>query len=424
MLGSNAFGAGTRLYFSRYRNANANTDQFFECFEEVSGISLATFKKKWMEQPGYARVTARTQYDAATQSLTVPLRQDLKDGEEPFPVPVSAALVNAQGRDMHGTCKIHLLSEREQSFTFSGLLEEPAFVSLKRNASFYGTFDDATADETFLQSQTLRDLNAFNRVEAFRKLTHRERFTQITAPGTPVSNSWLHVYRTIFHGAILPWALKAAMLRIDEQPLDRRYAAWFPELVRAREILMQAVSSRFHEDLAHAVHELRHAMKPEDALQVGIQKGELYGVLVDLLAVADTPAVHEILLDHLDHARTATERFRLLIALNRSSWKGRLELLEQTYRQGYGDVTGYANYLKVVALGTHPDLWHLVEKEKKRPGFDTAHLSVSRALLVAVATNTKRVWTEEGIDWIRRHVVDMASMNANIAAESSTPFNT
>lgn len=422
MLGSETFETATRLYFSRYRNTNANTDQFFKCFEEVSGISLATFKKKWLEQPGYARVTARTHYDSASRSLTVTLRQDLMDGQEPFPVPVSAALVNAQGRDMDGTCRILLLTEQEQSYTFGNLSEEPAFASLNRDASFYGTFQEATADAALLQRQALLDPNAFNRVEAFRKLTDRERLAQIAAPGTPVFYGWLHVYGTILRDANLPWGLKAAMLRIDEQPLDRHYAAWFPELVRARETLMQAVNSRFYEDLVHAIHGLRRSMKTGDSLQVGIQKRELYSVLVELLAVADTPAVHEILMRHLDQARTATERFRLLVALNRSSWKGRLELLEQTYHQWCGNVTGYANYLKVVALGTHSDLWHRVEREKNRPGFDPTHPTLSRALLVTVATNTKKVWTEKGIDWIRRHVVDMAPVNANIARRLLNTF--
>ncbi len=46
LLGNDRFKAGKCLYFSRYRNANANTDQFFECFEEVSGKSLELFKNE------------------------------------------------------------------------------------------------------------------------------------------------------------------------------------------------------------------------------------------------------------------------------------------------------------------------------------------------------------------------------------------
>lgn len=127
---------------------------------------------------------------------------------------------------------------------------------------------------------------------------------------------------------------------------------------------MQAVNSRFHEDLADALYKLCRSMTTEDSLQVGIQNRERYGVHVDFVNIGDTPAVHEVLLSHLHQARTATERFRLLVALNRSSWIGRLELLQQTYQPWCGDVTGYANYLKVVASGTHADLRHRVEMEK------------------------------------------------------------
>ncbi|MEJ5349066.1 MAG: M1 family metallopeptidase [Desulfosoma sp.] len=422
MLGSEAFDAGTRLYFSRYKNANANTDQFFQCLEEASGLSLKTFKKKWLEQPGYARVTAHTHHDPATQSFTVTLRQDLRDDQEPYPIPVAMALVNAQGQDMEGTSKILFLTRREQSFTLTGLTETPAFASLNRDASFYGTFQDTSADPQLLQRQALQDPNAFNRVEAFRQLTDLERVRLMTHPTSTVSDTWLNVFGKLLQNAALPWALKAAMLRIDEQPLDRRYAAWFSELVRAREALMKAVSSRFHEDLVCTFQEVQSILNPQDPLPVGIQKRELFGVLVDLLAVADTPAVHDMLLDHLRQAHTASERFRILTAIHRSSYEGRLQLLEETYLQWHRDVTGYANYLKIVGQGIHDDLWDLVEREKNRPGFDLTHPTLSRALLVTVATNTKKVWTEEGIDWIRRHVIEMAPINANIARRLLNTF--
>ena len=35
VLGDDAFHAGKTLYFSRYHHGNANTDQFFQCFEEI-----------------------------------------------------------------------------------------------------------------------------------------------------------------------------------------------------------------------------------------------------------------------------------------------------------------------------------------------------------------------------------------------------
>lgn len=415
VLGPEVFEAGTRLYFSRFKNANANTDQFFQCFEEVSGNSLTSFKRKWLEKPGYPKMTARTAYDASTRTFSVTLRQDLEPGDEPFPVPVLMALVDAQGRDMPGTSQVLVMTRSEQTFNFPQLPGPPAFASLNRDASFYGTFIDETADESVLHRQALQDPNAFNRVEAVRRLTDLQRIRQITCPGTAISEAWLDLYGRLLHDTNLPPAVKASMLRIDEQPLDRRYAAWFPELVRAREALMRAVNTRFHDDLTASFRDLKKSMDPSDPLQEAIQKRQLYGTLVELIAVADTPAVHNMLYEHFTTARTATERYHALLALHRSSWPERYALLEHTYEKWHGAITGYANYLKVVALGTHPDLWALVEKEKNRPSFDLTQPTLSRSLLVTVALNTKQVWTDAGIDWIRRHVIEMAPVNANVA---------
>ncbi len=422
MVGSKAFDAGIRLYFTRYRNGNANTDQFFQCFEEASGMSLASFKRKWLEKPGYPKVTARTHYDAPSRTFTVTLRQDTGEDEEPFPVPVEAALVDEHGRDLEGTTTTLVLTSREHTFRFADLPSPPAFASLNRDASFYGTFMEENADEDTLALQALKDPNSFNRVEAFRKLTDRQRILQIISPGCAVSESWLALWGTLLGDPTLSAACRASMLRIDEQPLDRRYAAWFPDLVRARDALMAAVNARYADRLAACFHELHEAMASPASLEDGIQKRLLSAVLIECIAVADTPEVHEMLLDAHRKARTATERCAALTALHRSSWPGRYALLEEIYALWHRDITGYANYLRIIASGTHPDVWSLVEREKERPGFDLTHPTLSRALFVTMAQNTRRIWTEEGIDWIRRHVIELASINEGIARRVLNTF--
>ena len=71
ILGKENFLAGKELYFSRYRNSNANTDQFFSCFEEVSGRSLDQFKQAWLFRLGYPEVTARTEYNESTKQFSI-----------------------------------------------------------------------------------------------------------------------------------------------------------------------------------------------------------------------------------------------------------------------------------------------------------------------------------------------------------------
>ena len=64
LVGDENFRAGKTLYFTRYRFGNANTDQFFECFEEASGRRLSDFKEQWLYRMGYPAVSAKTRWDA------------------------------------------------------------------------------------------------------------------------------------------------------------------------------------------------------------------------------------------------------------------------------------------------------------------------------------------------------------------------
>ena len=73
LLGDEKFKAGKALYFTRYRFGNANTDQFFECFEEVSGRRLDKFKKQWLYRIGYPKVCARTFWDPEKKTFQISL---------------------------------------------------------------------------------------------------------------------------------------------------------------------------------------------------------------------------------------------------------------------------------------------------------------------------------------------------------------
>ncbi len=76
-------------------------------------------------------------------------------------------------------------------------------------------------------------------------LTDHERIKLLSNPDNTVATGWLSLYGEILSDRSIPSALKAYFLRIDEQPMDRAYAAWYRELVAAREKLMLAVNRRY-----------------------------------------------------------------------------------------------------------------------------------------------------------------------------------
>jgi aminopeptidase N len=223
VLGKDAFHAGKTLYFSRYHHGNANTDEFFQCFEEASGVSLDHFKQGWLFSIGYPRVNAETFYEPEAARFRIHFEQQSPQNQTPFHIPIELALVDELGKEVAGSSQVFQLKGTEGDLVFQNLPEPPAFASLNRDWSFYGTFELKNVTPETLVHQIRLDPNACSRIEAMRQFTDRQRIRLLESPEAPIDPDWLSVYGEILGDDRLPAALKAFFLRIDEQPLERSY---------------------------------------------------------------------------------------------------------------------------------------------------------------------------------------------------------
>ncbi len=410
VLGADDFRKGKLLYFSRYKDANADSDQFFQCFEEVSGKDLGRFKEQWLYTIGYPTVSAETSWDGGSGTYTVRLAQKNKPGVGPFHLPVAMALVNAQGKDIDGTARIFQLTGDSAEVEFEGLKEEPAFASINRDYSFYGVFEQEGLTDGDLARQAMLDPNEFNRVEALRRLTDRQRVRLLHDPAAQLDQAWIDVYGQVLTDETMPPALKAYFLRIEEQPMQRQYGAWLPELVAAQERMKQAVGAAWREEIIAAFQGLDTYGQGHTMIE-GITRRMLKSALLDLICAIDEPRSHEIILAHYTGATTANDRISALGQLNRSSAPERLEVLEQAYEKMHGHLSGYANYLRVISSGTRPDVFEQIGREAKRGSFDVNQPTWCRALYVPMAANNKMLWTEQGINWLADRVIELGPRN-------------
>ena len=422
ILGEETFHAAKTLYFSRYHNGNADTDQFFACFEETAGISLDQFKQMWLYTIGYPKVTADTRYDAATGEFRITLKQESPTGA-PFHLPVEAALVDAEGKDLPGTRKVLQLKDESAEFVFQNIATPPAFASLNRDYSFYGTFRNLSATPETLALQTRLDPNLYNRVDAMRQLTDRERVKLLQHLDAPVDPAWISLYGEILADSSLSSSLKAYFLRIDEQPLDRDYSTWYVEQVHARERLMDEVNRLHRSALLEAYYGLDD-LNPASGRSMGAAIGDrlLKQVILDLIVSEDSPESHEIIQNQYRRATTANDRVAALAALNRSSSPIRRDTLEEVYRTWSGHLSGYANYLRIIAGGTNDDVFDMIEQEKNRPTFDITHPTWNRALFLSMAVNNKMVWTDRGIRWVAETVKEISPINTTTASRLLNTF--
>ncbi len=421
VIGRESFQAGKSLYFSRYRFGNANTDQFFRCFEEVSGLSLEQFKREWLYRIGYPKVTANASYDSTKKEYRVRFRQEPVGGGDPFHIPVAVALVDSRGRDLEGSEQVFQLRQAEEELVVEGVAEPPAFASIGRDYSFYGTFRQEGMTPEMLAGQARLDPNAYNRVDAMRQLTDRQRIGLLLDPDRAVDEQWLALYGEFLSDPALPSALRAYFLRIDEQPMDRSYSTWYPELVVARERLMAAVNRRYRGELLvlfEGLDTYRSLESPKD----GIEDRMLKQVLLDLIVFDDGEESRRLILAHFVAATTAADRVAALLALNRSSMPERRSILEKIHDAWHDHLSGYANYLRVISSGTCDDVFDMIREEKERPTFNITQPTWCRALFLPMAVNNKMVWTDRGIGWVADTVADLAPINATTASRLLNTF--
>ncbi|HTZ18095.1 MAG TPA: DUF3458 domain-containing protein, partial [Dissulfurispiraceae bacterium] len=421
IIGNGKFIEGKRLYFSRYHNGNADTEQFFSCFEEVSGISLKQFREGWLYRAGYPRVTAETAYDSASKRYIVRFKQVQEAG--PFHLPIQLALADARGADITGTAVTYQLREASDELVFEGIEEQPAFASLNRDYSFYGTFTDRSTTKERLAGQARLDSNAYNRVDAFRRLTDAERIKLMEDPDAVIDDDWLALYGEMLTDIQMPPSIKAFILRIEEQPMDRAYLTWYKEQVVARELLMKEVNRAYRDTLIALFSDIdtyskEKRISPKD----GIEERMLKNVLFDLIVIDDSRDSHVVILDHYRRATTATDRCAALSALNRSSEPSRRGILEETYNKWHTHLSGYANYLRIIAGGTREDVFDMIGSERQRPTFDITQPTWARALFLTMAVNNKMVWTDRGIGWLTDTILELAPVNITTAGRLLNTF--
>lgn len=415
IVGPETFLSGKRLYFDRFKHSNANTEDFFACFEEVSSRSLSQFKDGWLYRPGYPRVTAETRYSPESRQYQIRFTQKVDNNGSPFHIPIQLALLDNSGKVINDSDRTFELNSETLDVRIENVTEPPAFASLNRGYSFYGSFSNTGVTDGELALQAKYDTDTFNRVEAMRSLTDKQRISILENPDHVIDSAWLDLYGELLGDNSVSPSLKAFLLKIDEQPLDRNYVTHYPELVVAKEKLMLAVNNRHRDRLIDLFNTLDTYTKRPDPKD-GIEQRVLKHTLLELITVVDSDQSHELIMNHFRMASTASDRVGALNALNRSSFGLRRSILESTFEQWHGHLSAYANYLRIISSGTCDDVFEMIELERNRPGFDVTNPTWSRALFIPMALNNKKLWTDQGIAWMSSTIKGLAPVNTFVAS--------
>lgn len=91
MIGTDTFWNGIQVYYKKYQDLNATTDDFKRVMEEVSGRDLTVFFEQWLYKPGTLNLSGNWTYNKGKGELTVDLNQVQTDGSV-FEMPLEIEL--------------------------------------------------------------------------------------------------------------------------------------------------------------------------------------------------------------------------------------------------------------------------------------------------------------------------------------------
>jgi len=163
MLGADAFYKGVKVYFKNHDGEAARVEDFVLSLEEGSGVDLTQFRR-WYSQAGTPTLKLESDYTGGQLGLTLTQSHQPSPGQpakEPVPIPV---LIKGFGAD--GSVLIEeqllLLTEKDQSFKFEGLIERPILSVLRGfSAPVKLDFAPSTEDQLFLVGHDDDPYNGF-----------------------------------------------------------------------------------------------------------------------------------------------------------------------------------------------------------------------------------------------------------------------
>jgi len=169
LVGDAAYKEALELYFARHDGQACTIEDWLAVFTDVTGQDLRQFKL-WYSQAGTPIVTVRDHFADGNYQLTLTQVTPPTPGQpdkHPLVIPIALGLLYPDGTEALAT-ELLVLSDAEQSFSFSGLRAAP-IPSLLRGFSAPVILQRKTSPAEHLVQLT-HDPDLFNRFEASREL--------------------------------------------------------------------------------------------------------------------------------------------------------------------------------------------------------------------------------------------------------------
>ena len=432
LAGPERFRKGTDLYFDRHDGEAATCEDFVRAIEDGAGLDLKQFRR-WYEQAGTPRVTARFTHAGDTAMLTLSQTVPATPGQpdkQPMVIPLRTALFDRSTGKHHGE-QLLILTEAEQSFSFSGFTALPA-LSINRGFSAPVAIDMPmpTGDLVFLAAH---DDDPFARYEAMQQLMVRHLVAAVSGELTDEARAeGLAAIRNVYAAVLADKALDDLMrgellILPGEGYIAEQLATADPSRIHAeRETLKRWLGSELAAQW-HALHDRCTAVPYSlEAAARGARKLKTQALVY--LAASDPVEAARRAKAQYDAADNMTDRQGALMVLagigTADCDAAREAALADFHTRFAGDALVIDKWFSIQAGALHPDTLKHVTALAQHPDFTMTNPNRVRALYMAFAANPQAFHAASGAGYrmIADLILKLDPINGNVAARFVPPL--
>ncbi|KMN13269.1 aminopeptidase N [Pseudomonas weihenstephanensis] len=446
LLGAEGFRKGSDVYFDRHDGQAVTCDDFISAMEDANGVDLTQFKR-WYSQAGTPRLSVSEHYDGASQTYSLTFTQSCpatpgQTEKLPFVIPVALGLLDARGKELPlqladesspaGTSRVLSVTESQQTFTFTGLTEQP-LPSLLRGFSAPVKLHFAySRDQLMFLMQ--HDSDGFNRWEAGQQLAVQVLQDLIgqhqRGEALVMDQRLVQALRSVLGNEQLDQAMVAEMLSLPGEAYLTEISdvADVEAIHAAREFARKQLADSLYDALWARYQANREVSKttPYVPQASHFARRALQNIALSYLMLTGKPEVLAAALEQFEHSDNMTERLTALAVLVNSPFEAEKAQALASFAEHFKDNPLVMDqWFSVQAGSTLPGGLQRVRELMEHPAFNIKNPNKVRALMGAFAGQNLinfHAADGSGYRFLADIVIQLNGLNPQIASRQLAPL--
>jgi aminopeptidase N len=431
LLGRDGFRKGMDLYFKRHDGQAVTTEDFLAAMADANHVDLSQFQR-WYDQAGTPVVEASMRYDADEQTCTLSFKQSCPATPEsaekqPYLIPIAVGLLDKNGKDLVGN-QVLRLTEREQSFSFTGIASKPVPSLLRGfSAPVRLQYPYSEDDLIFLMKY---DSDSFNRWDAGQRLAMQTLLQLLSdqqqGRGIGLEHEFISAFQTVLNDSSLDYALRAETLSLpSEADIAELAQPANPEAIhQAREFMYSTLAKALRFDLERFYSALQEdGAYRVDSKSIG-QRG-LKNICLDYLGRINDESIQQQCLLQYRQANNMTDALAALAVLNQIDCPQRQQALDEFEQRWQQDPLVMDKWFALQATSALTNTLERVKALTQHKLFDIRNPNKVRALIGSFAMRNPLHFHAEdgsGYDFLTEHVLQLDAINPQIASRMVRPL--